>query len=94
MPIIHNTGSTTLTGDAISFFRICQMRAAVGLELNGLHFRRSVTAQAKREFKIKGNRQAVYDWLTAKVEEMKVQQEHVTVENGRTIREVGGTEVQ
>jgi hypothetical protein len=92
MPIEHHRGGTTLTGDSISFYRLCVMRGAVGLELKGIKMTRGpvVWKQAAREFGIKGNKQAVYDWLDAKVQELRAQQEHI--ENGR--RTVGGEDVQ
>lgn len=96
MPIEHGRGGTTLTGDSIEFFRLCQLRGAVGLELKGIKMTRGpvVWKRAAKEFGIKGNKQAVYNWLDAKVQELRAQQEHVTVEDGRVKREVGGQEVQ
>ncbi len=77
MPIIHGSGGTIFTGESISYFRLCALKSAVGLELKGIKVKRwSVTAQVKKEFGIKGNRQKVYDWLCAKVEELRPQQEH------------------
>lgn len=92
MPIEHNQGGTILTGDSIDFFRLAALKGAVGLELKGIKMRRGpvVWRQAAREYGIKGNKQKVYDWLCAKVDELRPQQEHV--ENGR--RTVGGQEVQ
>lgn len=96
MPIIHNTGSTTLLGDSITFFRLAAIKSAVGLELRGIKVRRGpvVWKQAAREYGIKGGKQAVYDRLCVLVEELRAQQEHVTEAGGRTVREVGGHEVQ
>lgn len=98
MPIEHHNGGTTLTGDSIEFFRLLQFRGAVGLELKGIRMTRGpvIWKRAAREFGIKGNKQAVYAWLDAKVKELAAQQEHVTVSvtGGRVVREVGGQEVQ
>ena len=96
MPIIHNaSGSTTLTGDAIDYYRLCVMKGAVGLECKGMKARRGpvVWKQAAREFQIKGNKQAVYDWLCREVERQQAKQEHISEEAGRTVREVEGKEV-
>ena len=81
MPITHSqSGSTIYTGEGITYFRMCTLKAAVGLELKGIRVRRGplVWPQVKREFKITGTKQAVYDWLVAKVEELATQQIHVT----------------
>lgn len=58
MPIHHSKGGTTLTGDSISYFRLCAMRSAVGLECKGIKMTRGpvLWKQAAREFGIKGNR--------------------------------------
>jgi len=96
MPITHGTGGTTLTGDSIDYFRLCALKSAVGLELKGIKVMRGavVWKRVKVEFLIHGNKQAVYDWLCAKVAELQAVQEHRTIEEGRTKREVGGQEVQ
>lgn len=97
MPIEHQKGSTTITGDSIEFFRLCQLRGAVGLEMKGLKMTRGpvIWKRVAREFGIKGNRAAVYAWLDAKVQELKAQQEHrTTIVTGRVVREVAGQEVQ
>ena len=96
MPIEHNPGgSTTLTGDSISFFRLAALKGAVGLELKGIKMRRGpvIWKQAAREFGIKGNKQKVYDWLCAEVEKQRQQQEHIVHLRSRRRREVGGQEV-
>jgi hypothetical protein len=97
MPIKHLThGGTSITGDSIDFFRLCTLRGAVGLELKGMKMTRGpvVWKRVKAEFGLKGNKQAVYDWLCAEVERQKAMQEHQTEAGGRLIREVGGQEVQ
>ena len=98
MPIEHmKSGSTIVTGDAIGFIRLCALKSAVKLELAGIKVRRGpvIWKMVKKEFRISGGKQGVYDWLCAKVEEERPKQEHrVTDENGREIREVGGQEVQ
>lgn len=95
MPIEHGKGATILTGDSIQFFRLASLKGAVGLEIRGIRTSRgrSACAIAKEEFGIKGSRQKVYDWLCAKVEELRPQQEHRTVEGDRVVREVEGQEV-
>jgi hypothetical protein len=35
MPIKHSKGSTTITGDSITFLRLAALKGAVGLELKG-----------------------------------------------------------
>jgi hypothetical protein len=93
MPITHIAGGgTVITGDSIRYYRLCVLKSAVGLELKGIMVRRGpvVWKQAKREFGLTGNRQAVYDWLCAKVTELQAQQEHI--EDGT--RTVAGEEVQ
>lgn len=74
----------------------CSFKGAVKLEMVGIKMRRGQTIwkQAAREYGIKGNREKVYKWLCAKVEEMRPLQEHVSTVNGREIREVEGKEVQ
>jgi hypothetical protein len=97
MPIKHiGGGGTMITGDSIGFFRLVSLRGAVGLELKGLKMSRGpvVWKRVAKEFGIKGNKQAVYDWLCARVNEMKAVQEHQVEESGRLKREVGGQEVQ
>ena len=83
MPIEHTRGGTIITGESIEYYRICVLKTAVELELKGIRVKSwSVTAQAKREFGIKGNRQKIYDWLCAKVEELRPQQEHIDKTGG------------
>jgi hypothetical protein len=97
MPITHQQGSTTLTGDSIEFFRLASLRAAVGLELKGLKMTRGpvVWKRAADAYGITPRtKQAVYDWLCAKVTELRAQQEHVETVDGRTVRTVGGEDVQ
>jgi len=95
VPIKHSAGGTIITGDSQYYFRLCQMKGAVGLELKGIRRTRGpvVWRRVKREFGITGNKQAVYDWLVAKVDELRPQQEHIVTEGGRTVRMVGGEEV-
>lgn len=97
MPIEHTTGATTLTGDSIDFFRLASMKAAVGLELKGIKMTRGpvIWKRAAKEFGITPcTKAAVYAWLCARVEELKAQQEHIAIEDGRQVRRVGGVEVQ
>jgi hypothetical protein len=96
MPIKHFGGGVMITGDSIRYARLLALRGAVGLELKGIRMRRGpvVWKQVKEEFQIQGNKQAVYDWLCAKIDELKAQQEHIVTEDGRQKREVGGQEVQ
>lgn len=96
MPIEHKHGGTIITGDSLDFFRMCQLKGAVGLELKGIKLRRGpvLWKMVKKEFRISGGKQGVYDWLCAKVDELKAQQEHRIEEGGRVKREVGGQEVQ
>lgn len=95
MPIEHGPGGTTLTGDSLDYFRLCAMKGAVGLELKGIKMYRGpvMWKRAARDYGITGNRQAVYDWLCAKVDELQRVQEHIVIEDGRTKRLVGGQEV-
>lgn len=48
--------------DAVAVFRILSLRGAMSLELRGLRHSggRSVIAAVKREFGLRGNREAVY----------------------------------
>jgi len=96
MPISHHHGGDCVTGDSIDYFRLCVMKGAVGLELKGMKMSRGpvVWRRVAKEFGIKGNKQKVYDWLCAKVEELKPQQEHIVNEDGREKRLVEGREVQ
>lgn len=83
MPITHSEGATTYTGESITYFRVCTLKAAVGLELKGIKIRRGpvVWRSVKKEFNLTGNKQAVYEWLCAKVEELAPLQTHI-VEKG------------
>ena len=103
MPIHHSNGGTTLTGDSITFFQIASQRGAVSLELKGIRVTRGpvLWKQLREHYQIPGvgKKKAtavdVLNWLDAKVEELRVQQEHITkTPDGRIIRDVGGTEVQ
>lgn len=106
MPIEHSQwGGVIVTGDSIDFLKLAAQRGAVGLELKlkGIKFRRGpvVWRQCREYYQIPGTgkrkatHQQVYDWLCAKVEELRPQQEHVVQQaDGRTIREVEGKEVQ
>jgi hypothetical protein len=80
MPIeLFGNGGATITGDSIEFFRLCTLRSAVGLEMHGIKVRRGpvVWKQVAKEFGIKGNKQAVFDWLDAKVREESPKQERI-----------------
>lgn len=98
MPIAHmKHGGTVITGDSLDYFRLCTLRGAVGLELKGIKVRRGpvIWKAVAREFGIAHpTKQKVYDWLDAKVAELRPQQEHVVEEGGRDIRTVGGMEAQ
>jgi hypothetical protein len=96
MPISHHKGGTTVTGDSIAYFRLATLMTGVRAELRGMKLTRgrSCYAVAKQEFGLKGNKQKVYEFLVAKVEELRAQQEHIVEEGGRTVRQVGGQEVQ
>lgn len=92
MPIKHSRGGALITGDSISYFALCAQKGAVGLELKGIRMTRGpvVWKRVKAAHGIPGGKQQVYDWLCAKVDELRPQQEHI--ENG--IRIVDGQEVQ
>ena len=96
MPIEHTKGGTILTGDSIDYFRLCAMTSAVGLEVQGIRVTRGPVAwkRAARDYGLKGNKLAVYVQLCALRDKLQAQQEHISIENGRTVREVGGSEVQ
>lgn len=91
MPITHHKGSTTISGDSMTYFRICALRAAVKLEMADIRVRRGpkVVPQVKREFGIRGNAEAVLAFLEQLIAELAPQQEHVI--DGR--RYVDGQEV-
>jgi hypothetical protein len=94
MPIHHHkSGGTTLTGDAIDFFALAQLRSGLGLELKGLRVSRGRTcyALAKRRYGLKGSRENVYAQLCRMVDEARAQQEHVDADGRRT---VAGLDVQ
>lgn len=60
---------TTFTGAGIDYFRLAVLKNAVSLEACGIRTRGgSKTALAKREYGIKGNRDKVLAFLTAKLE--------------------------
>jgi len=83
MPITHiKGGGVVATGTAIDYFRLCSLKGMVALELKGMRHSsgRAVWHVVKKEFNIPGNKQAVYDWLCAKVKELAPQQEHITEE--------------
>jgi len=63
----------TITGkENLEFFRLCQMRGALRLEVLGMkHSRGSVYALVKRELGFKGNKQKVLDQLCALIEQRK-----------------------
>ena len=95
MPIQHMPGGTTMiTGDSITFAQLVAQRGAVYLELQGLRVRRGRKlwpALADRYQIRPRTAKAVFEWLEAKVAELRPQQEHVD-EHGRRL--VGGEEVQ
>ena len=58
------------TPDGIAFFRLCSIRGAVKLEIQGIRFRGgSRYAAAKRIYGIKGSRESVLKQLDAMIEE-------------------------
>jgi len=59
------------TPEGIAFFRLCQLKAVLSLELKGMKIWRNTTAyaQAKRVYGLKGTRQHVYEELCRMVEE-------------------------
>lgn len=62
------------TPEGIKFYRLVSMRGAIRLEAKGMRMSRgSVTARAKREFGIKGNRTEVLAFLDAEIERMKAE---------------------
>ena len=86
MPITHTTGATIITGDRLDDFALCAKRGAVGLEMKGIKMRRGpvLWKQYAKHYNIpaSGKRksptiQEVYDWLTARVNEL---QEHIVKE--------------
>jgi len=73
---VHEGGAVTIVGEqAIGFFRLLALRGAVKLEGLGMKHssRRSITAQCKREFGIKGNRDKVLAWLEAEIERRRAE---------------------
>lgn len=53
-------GAIVITGEGIPLFRLLALRGCVALEAKGIKMtRRSATAQAKKEFGIKGDRTTV-----------------------------------
>jgi hypothetical protein len=79
MPITHTAGATTFTGASIDYYRLCVLKSAVALELKGLRVRRGplVWPAVKRQFNLKGGKEAVYAWLVAAVISLRDQQEHI-----------------
>ena len=102
MPIEHGRGGTTVTGDSIDFLQLVAQRGAVKLEKAGIGVRRGrkLWPALAQHYNIPGQGRKkptiddVLAWLTAKVEELRPQQEHRHVENGREVRTVNGQEVQ
>lgn len=98
MPIQHSNSGTTFTGDSINFFQLVTQKSAVGLEMKGIKMRRGrVLWRQYREFysipgtgKRKASQQQVYDWLCAKVEELRPQQKHITILPDGAVIETGG----
>jgi hypothetical protein len=66
-----------LVKDKMRFVQMCTVRIALGLEIKGMQRSRSPSAYviAKRDFKLKGSRQSVYDQLEAMVLEEHKDQE-------------------
>lgn len=84
MSITHIKGGDVVTGDSIQYFRLCALKGMVGLECKGMRHSsgRAVWRVVKKEFNIKGNKQAVHAWLCAKVQELAPQQEHIDETQG------------
>lgn len=110
MPIEHFGGGTTISGDSISYLQLVAQRGAVGLELKGMRVSRGPvlwkrlrdyyqipkrSAKTGKPVAGKANAQDVYNWLDARVQELRPQQMHVTKDpvTGREIREVNGREI-
>lgn len=94
MPIEHHEGgSTSITGESITFLQLVAQKGAVGLELKGIRMSRGpvLWKQLKTYYGIQGGKKEVYAWLCAKVEELRPLQEHVMPDGKRF---VGGEEVQ
>lgn len=70
------TGSVSIVGKpAISFYRMLVLASAIKLEALGMkHSRCSMTAMAKRELGVKGNRDKVLAAVEAKIEQMRAEQ--------------------
>ncbi len=66
-----------LVRDKMHFVQMCTVRSALGLEIEGMRRSRSPSAYviAKRDFKLKGSRQSVYNQLEAMIEEEHMKQE-------------------
>lgn len=81
MAITSGPGGTTITGSSIGLFRLLTLKHAVALELKGIKVRRGpvVWKMIAREFNIKGNKQAVYDWLDARLKELAPQAQNPPV---------------
>jgi hypothetical protein len=79
MPITHHRSCTVITGDSIEYAKLCAQKGAVGLELKGIKLHRGpvLWKRLRDHYSIQGGKQAVYDWLCAKVEALRPQQEHI-----------------
>lgn len=64
------SGALVVTGDHVQLYRLLAMKSAIKLEMAGLkHSRGSITAQVKREFGFRGNREKVLAQLEALIAE-------------------------
>jgi len=71
MPIEQFNDGVAITGKGIPLYRLMVMRSGVRLEAKGLRMsRQSMTAMAKRELGVKGNRDKVLAALDAAIEEL------------------------
>lgn len=66
-----------LVKDKMRFVQMCTVRGALSLELKGMQRSRSPSAYviAKRDFGLKGSRQAVFNQLEAMIEEEHINQQ-------------------
>jgi hypothetical protein len=85
MPIYHHAAGTTLTGEAIDFYRLAMIRSGLKLEINGIRLTRGVScyALAKKELGFKGNKAKVLAQLEDYIAVMRLKVQHVdeTVKN-------------
>ena len=70
MAIEHTPGGTTITGSDIGRFRLLSLRGRLRLEIAGLKFRgRTTYAILKRQFGMRGSREAVLEQLNHMIEQ-------------------------